>query len=65
MEGVYLKLSQFSYIPPTIPIRNHWDPNNNILKKKKMKKMKKKEVPNNKIANTKEVTYKKIVIYKA
>ena len=30
-----------------------------------MKKMKKKEVPNNKIANTKEVTYKKIVIYKA
>ena len=59
MEGVYLKLSQFSYIPPTIPIRNHWDPNNNILKKKN------KEVPNNKIANTKEVTYKKIVIYKA
>ena len=62
MEGVYLKLSQFSYIPPTIPIRNHWDPNNNILKRKKKKK---KEVPNNKIANTKEVTYKKIVIYKA
>ena len=63
MEGVYLKLSQFSYIPPTIPIRNHWDPNNNILKKKIKKKNK--EVPNNKIANTKEVTYKKIVIYKA
>ena len=33
MEGVYLKLSQLSYISPTIPIRNHWDPNNNILKK--------------------------------